>query len=339
MTAVRSGLDVLRSRRPALLAGRRVGLLAHPASVTHDLAHAADVIRSLRRVRLTALFAPEHGLAGVAQDHARIGTEYDRGRRLRVHSLYGKRLEPTSAMLRDLDVLVVDLQDVGARYYTFAWTMVLAMRACARAGKPVIVSMGDVAGSGGYYIAAPADKIVAQPATLTGSIGVLAGKLVIAGLLDKLGAATDSVQQGANAAMFSPFVDFSPVGRARLGAFLDATYRGFKERVAAGRHMSADQVEAVAKGDGVKPKDIVYARCWRLKKRGAAGLVPGPGGHDLPAEGQRVRAYLARGKYDPTSQEDNGFAAVYPNGIETLAKPSTLPTTISRRVVGLVTMV
>jgi len=139
MTAVRAGLDVLRSRLPALLAGRRVGLLAHPASVAHDLTHAADVVRGLRRVRLTALFAPEHGLAGVAQDHAHIGAEYDHTRRLRVHSLYGKRLEPTRRMLREIDTLVIDLQDVGSRYYTFAWTTVLAMRVCAHEGKPVIV--------------------------------------------------------------------------------------------------------------------------------------------------------------------------------------------------------
>lgn len=139
MTAVRAGLDVLVSRLGSMLAGRRVGLLCHQASVTRDLTHAADAIKRLRRVRLTALFAPEHGLAGAAQDHAHIGAEYDRARRLRVHSLYGKRLEPTLAMLRDIDVMVVDLQDVGARYYTFAWTTVLTMRACARAGKPVIV--------------------------------------------------------------------------------------------------------------------------------------------------------------------------------------------------------
>jgi uncharacterized protein YbbC (DUF1343 family) len=139
MTAVRAGLDVLVSRLGSMLAGRRVGLLCHQASVTRDLTHAADAIRRLRRVRLAALFAPEHGLAGAAQDHAHIGAEYDRARRLRVHSLYGKRLEPTPGMLRDIDVMVVDLQDVGARYYTFAWTTVLTMRACARAGKPVIV--------------------------------------------------------------------------------------------------------------------------------------------------------------------------------------------------------
>lgn len=139
MNPVSVGLDVLVSRLPSLLAGRRVGLLCHPASVTRDLEHAAEVIRRLRRVRLTALFAPEHGLVGAAQDHAHIGAEYDGTRRLRVHSLYGKRLEPTPAALREINMLVIDLQDVGARYYTFAWTTVLAMRACARAGKPVVV--------------------------------------------------------------------------------------------------------------------------------------------------------------------------------------------------------
>jgi len=136
---VRAGLDVLLSRLPTLLAGQRVGLLCHQASVTRGLVHAADAIAALRGVRLTALFAPEHGLAGAAQDHAHIATAHDRARGVAVHSLYGKRLEPTPAMLRALDVLVVDLQDVGARYYTFTWTTALAMRACARAGKPVIV--------------------------------------------------------------------------------------------------------------------------------------------------------------------------------------------------------
>jgi uncharacterized protein YbbC (DUF1343 family) len=139
MTGVRAGLDVLVSRLSSMLAGRRVGLLCHQASVTGDLTHAAEAIQRLRKVRLAALFAPEHGLAGAAQDHAHIDAEYDRTRGVRVHSLYGKRLEPTPAMLRDVDVMVVDLQDVGARYYTFAWTTVLTMKACARAGKPVIV--------------------------------------------------------------------------------------------------------------------------------------------------------------------------------------------------------
>jgi uncharacterized protein YbbC (DUF1343 family) len=139
MTGVRPGLEVLASRLPSLVAGRRVGLLCHPASVARDLTHAVDVIRRMRGVRLAALFGPEHGLAGIVQDHVHVATGYDRARGLPVHSLYGRRLEPTPAMLRDIDVLVVDLQDVGARYYTYAWTTVLAMRVCAREGKPVVV--------------------------------------------------------------------------------------------------------------------------------------------------------------------------------------------------------
>src|SRR5207248_7320274 len=109
-------------------------------------------------------------------------------------------------------------------------------------GKPVIVSMSSTAGSGGYYIAAPADKIVAEPATLTGSIGVLAGKLVIPESLKRLRVTTDSAERGANSGMFSTLRDFSPAERQRLDTFLDLTYRGFKEHVAAGRHLSADEV-------------------------------------------------------------------------------------------------
>jgi protease-4 len=135
-------------------------------------------------------------------------------------------------------------------------------------GKPVIVSMGDVAGSGGYYVAAAADKIVAEPATLTGSIGVLAGKLVVADLLKKIGVSTDSAQIGANAAMFSPTVDFSARAHSRLEAFLDETYRGFKEHVATGRHMTEAEVEAVAKG-----------RVWTGEDAKARGLVDELGGY------------------------------------------------------------
>ena len=98
-------------------------------------------------------------------------------------------------------------------------------------GKPVVVSMGDVAGSGGYYVAAAADKIVAEPATLTGSIGVLAGKLVVADLLKKIGVSTDSAQIGANAAMYSTTADFSARAHSRLEAFLDETYKGFGMRM------------------------------------------------------------------------------------------------------------
>ena len=137
-------------------------------------------------------------------------------------------------------------------------------------GKPVIVSMGDVAGSGGYYIAAPANKIVAEPSTLTGSVGVLAGKVVISEMLHKLGITDASAQRGANAAMFSIFEDFSPAARERLEASLDEVYRGFKAHVASGRHLSEEQVEAVAKG-----------RVWTGEEAKDNGLVDALGGYDV----------------------------------------------------------
>jgi len=139
MAPVRSGLDVLVSRRPGLLRGCRIGLLCHQASVTRDLTHAIDAIGDLRGVRLAALFAPEHGIVGAAQDLVHVTSSRDGHSGLPVWSLYGRRLAPTPPMLRGLDALVIDLQDVGARYYTYAWTMALAMQACARAQLPVVV--------------------------------------------------------------------------------------------------------------------------------------------------------------------------------------------------------
>ncbi len=139
MTGVRCGLDVLVSRLPKLLRGRRVGLLCHQASVTRELTHAVDAVALIRGARLTALFAPEHGIAGAAQDHARVGSLRDRSTGLPVWSLYGRQLAPSPAMLAEIDTLVVDLQDVGSRYYTFVWTTALCMQACARARVPVVV--------------------------------------------------------------------------------------------------------------------------------------------------------------------------------------------------------
>src|SRR5215472_1519429 len=149
-------------------------------------------------------------------------------------------------------------------------------------GKPVIVSMSSTAGSGGYYIAAPADKIVAEPATLTGSIGVLAGKLVIAELLNKLRINVDTVERGANSGMFSALRDFTPAERQRLDAFLDQTYRGFKAHVAAGRRLSDEAVEAVAKG-----------RVWSGEDAKKNGLVDELGGYAVALRLARETAKLA----------------------------------------------
>ncbi len=135
---------MLRQEGFARLRGRRVGLLAHPASVDAQLDHAVDLMAAAG-VRLEALFGPEHGITGELQDmdvwDLAEGVR-DTRTGARLHSLYGTRessLRPTAAMLEGLDVVVVDLQDVGARYYTFAATMGYVMEAAAAAGVAVMV--------------------------------------------------------------------------------------------------------------------------------------------------------------------------------------------------------
>jgi protease IV len=115
-------------------------------------------------------------------------------------------------------------------------------------GKPVIVSMGSVAASGGYFVAAPAAVIVAEPGTITGSIGVFGGKFVLNELWTKLGITFDGVQAGANADLNSANRDYSYAGWTHLQTSLDAIYQDFVTKVGAGRKLGADAVERVAKG-------------------------------------------------------------------------------------------
>jgi uncharacterized protein YbbC (DUF1343 family) len=123
----------------SVLEGKRIGLIANATSVDASLAHAADRLRVVPGVQLIALFGPEHGLRGHAQDQIELGDAIDERTGLRVHSLYGATRVPTPAMLRGLDALVFDVQDIGARYYTFIWTLAHAMEACARDGLEMIV--------------------------------------------------------------------------------------------------------------------------------------------------------------------------------------------------------
>ena len=127
------------------------------------------------------------------------------------------------------------------------------------AGKPVIVSMGNVAASGGYYVAAGATKIVAQPGTITGSIGVFAGKPNLRKLWNKVGVTWDSVSTSDNARAYSQVHGYDEKGWAALQASLDQIYVDFKGRVAEGRGMTPEQVEEIAKGrvwSGVRAKEI-----------------------------------------------------------------------------------
>ena len=132
VTIVRSGLDVLRDSEWKTLRGRRVGLVCHPASVDSHLRHAVDLFAAAPGFDLVALFGPEHGFHGVAQDL--IGVGDSSAGTLRVHSLYGSTVEslrPTAEQLRGIDTLVVDLQDIGSRYYTFQATMLYCLEAAA----------------------------------------------------------------------------------------------------------------------------------------------------------------------------------------------------------------
>jgi uncharacterized protein YbbC (DUF1343 family) len=133
---VESGLERLLAGDAAFLRGRRVGLIANPTAVDRELRHAVDLLDASADVDLVSLFGPEHGLRGDAQDMIGVTDGRDARTGLPVWSLYGHdeaSLAPTAEMLEGLDVLIYDVQDVGSRYYTFVWTMVLAMRAAAKA--------------------------------------------------------------------------------------------------------------------------------------------------------------------------------------------------------------
>ncbi len=122
------------------LAGQRVGVVANPASVDRQFVHVVDRLRAAEGVTLAAIFGPQHGFRSDLQDNMIESPHgHDAARRVPVYSLYSETREPTAEMLAGLDVLVIDLQDIGARIYTYVYTMANCLRACARHGVPVIV--------------------------------------------------------------------------------------------------------------------------------------------------------------------------------------------------------
>ena len=167
---------------------------------------------------------------------------------------------------------------------------------CREKKKPVVVSMADVAGSGGYYIACAADTIFAMPGTVTGSIGVITGKVNTKGLYDKLGVKKEVMIRGANADFYSTYRRFTDKQREQLSRQIEADYRDFVHKVAQGRHKSDDEIHAIAQG-----------RVWTGKQAVRNGLVDRLGGFDeaiacakrmakIP-EGKKVRIVtLPRGK-------------------------------------------
>jgi protease IV len=153
-----------------------------------------------------------------------------------------------------------------------------------RERKPVIASMSDLAASGGYYIAMPAHAIVAQPATLTGSIGVVLVRFVIDGTLDKLGVNLETVKQGKYADLFSPVRPFSPDERKKVGELMQATYDAFVEKAAAGRNTTPERIDAIAQG-----------RVWTGRQAKELGLVDELGGLDRALAMAKERAKIPAG--------------------------------------------
>lgn len=172
------------------------------------------------------------------------------------------------AAVEDKDVKAIVLRvDSPGGSYVASDTIWRETQRARKAGKPVIASMGNLAASGGYFVSMGCDKIVAQPATITGSIGVLGGKLLTAGLMEKLGLSFDEVHDGKNARMWSSQYDYSPEEWARFQAWLDRVYDDFTSKVAEGRKLPKERVLELAKG-----------RVWTGEDAKARGLVDELGG-------------------------------------------------------------
>ena len=139
MKPIKLGIERLLDEKLDLIRGRRVALVCNQASVDHSFRHAADILHEHPDINLTTLFGPQHGIRGDVQDNM-IETAHatDRKTGLPIYSLYSETREPTEEMLRDVDVIVVDLQGVGCRIYTFVYTLANCMRAAKKYGKKVI---------------------------------------------------------------------------------------------------------------------------------------------------------------------------------------------------------
>jgi protease-4 len=185
---------------------------------------------------------------------------------------------------KDVKAILFRVDSPGGSYVASdtIWREVVNAR---KAGKPVIVSMGDLAGSGGYFVAMAADKIVAQPGTITASIGVLGGKMLTSGLWDKVGLSWDEVHQGNNATMFTGTHDYTPAEWARFEAWLDRVYVDFTGKVADGRKLPKEKVLEIAKG-----------RIWSGQDAKNLGLVDELGGYDTALNLARKAANIADGE-------------------------------------------
>lgn len=136
---VKPGIEVLRDNGFASLQGKRVGLITNPTGVDNNLVSTVDILAKAPGVKLVGLYAPEHGVRGDVHAGDKVDGSVDKATGVPVYSIYGKTLKPTPEMLKDVDVLIYDIQDNGCRSYTFISTMGKAMEACAEEGKKFMV--------------------------------------------------------------------------------------------------------------------------------------------------------------------------------------------------------
>ena len=190
----------------------------------------------------------------------------------------------TAAKDNEIRAILFRIDSPGGAY-TAADTVWREVDRASRAGKPVVVSMAGVAASGGYFVAMPADRIVAQPGTVTGSIGVFAGKAVTEALWQKLGITWDEIHAGDRATMWSQIRDFPPGAEEKFSRILDAIYEDFTTKLSRGRSLSKEQVDAVARG-----------RVWSGADARANGLVDAIGGYSAAIAEVKRTLSLAPGE-------------------------------------------
>ena len=133
------GLEQFLANPAPVAQGARIGILTNPSGIDHRLESAIDLIVAHPKLHVAALFGPEHGVRGEAQAGEHVGGGVDRRTGLPIHSLYGATRKPTAEMLDDIDILIVDIQDIGVRYATYLSTIALAIDACSERGKQVVI--------------------------------------------------------------------------------------------------------------------------------------------------------------------------------------------------------
>jgi len=248
------------------------------AKLTEGPTYAA---RRLRELRLQALRAPHPPIAVVqVSGPIKTGENPPGGRAAAGATTLCKELD---ALAEDRNVSAVVLRVDSPGGSGLASDLIWRSAVRLRRAKPLVVSLGDVAASGGYYIAAAGAPVIAEAGTITGSIGVLAGKATLAGLYEHLGVTKDVVHRGDHAAIHSDYLPLGESERGRIRAEARAFYDDFLEKVASGRGLSVEAVAAVAEG-----------RVWTGQQACARGLVDRIGGLEEAIDEAKVLAGIGR---------------------------------------------